>query len=317
MTAEALMVDLRRLEVFAAVVHRRSFTRAAEDLHMSQSAVSQQIAALEAEFGAQLLDRSRRRVGLTPAGAALEEWATRLLADGASARRAVAAAQGRMTGALRIAASLTVATYLLPQPLAELIRAHPEVRIFVRVENTRHVSAALYDGHVDVGLIEGEVEIDGLVVESLRGDELVVIAPAGHRFARDDELEFDQLAAEPFISRERGSGTRQVAETALVDAGYAPEQLRVIAELSGIEPIKAAVEAGLGIAIVSALSIRRELALGTLIARPVRGVTMHRRLAAAFAQGQPMLPAAQELVRLVRASAPGGAGIALGGPARA
>jgi len=317
MNAEALMVDLRRLEVFAAVVHRRSFTRAAEDLHMSQSAVSQQIAALEAEFGAQLLDRSRRRVGLTPAGAALEEWATRLLADGASARRAVAAAQGRMTGALRIAASLTVATYLLPQPLAELIRAHPEVRIFVRVENTRHVSAALYDGHVDVGLIEGEVEIDGLVVESLRGDELVVIAPAGHRFARDDELEFDQLAAEPFISRERGSGTRQVAETALADAGYAPEQLRVIAELSGIEPIKAAVEAGLGIAIVSALSIRRELALGTLIARPVRGVTMHRRLAAAFAQGQPMLPAAQELVRLVRASAPGGAGIALGGPARA
>src|SRR3974390_2604148 len=117
-------VDLRRLAVFAMVVRRRSFTRAAEDLHLSQSAVSQQIAALEAEFGAQLLDRSRRRVALTPAGAALEEWATRLLADGESARRAVAAAQGRMTGALRVAASLTVATYLLPRPLAELIRAH-------------------------------------------------------------------------------------------------------------------------------------------------------------------------------------------------
>jgi DNA-binding transcriptional LysR family regulator len=293
-------MDLRRLEVFVAVVRARSFTRAAGDLHMSQSAVSQQIAALETELDAQLLDRRRRRVVLTPAGAVLEEWAQRLLADSESARRAVAAAAGRMTGALRIAASLTVATYLLPRPLADLTRAHPEVRIFVQVENTRHVSAALYDGHVDIGLIEGAVESEGLALEVLREDELVVIAPAGHRFAHDEELDFDQLAAEPFITRERGSGTRQVAETALSVAGYAPDQLRTIAELSGIEPIKAAVEAGLGVAIVSALSIRRELAQGTLIARPVRGVTMGRQLAAAFAYGQPVLPAARELVRLLR-----------------
>jgi len=298
-------MDLRRLEVFVAVARERSFTRAAGDLRLSQSAVSQQIAALEAELGAQLLDRSRRRVTLTPAGAVFEEWAHRLLADSESARRAVAAAEGRMTGALRIAASLTVATYLLPRPLAGLTRAHPEIRIFVRVENTRHVSAALYDGHVDIGLIEGEVEIDGLVLETLREDELVVIAPAGHRFADDEELEFAQLVAEPFIARERGSGTRQVAETALASSGYAPEQLRTIAELSGIEPIKAAVEAGLGIAIVSALSIRRELAQGTLIARPVRGVTMRRQLAAAFAHGQPVLPAARELVRELRQAGPG------------
>jgi DNA-binding transcriptional LysR family regulator len=295
-------LDLRRLEIFVAVAARRSFTRAGEDLHMSQSAVSQQIAALETEFAAQLLDRRRRRVTLTPAGAALEEWAQRLLADGESARRAVAAAEGRITGALRVAASLTIASYLMPGPLAELTRAHPEVRLFVQVENTRHVSAALYDGHVDIGLVEGEVAGEGLVLEPLREDELVVIASAEHRFSGEDELDFEQLAAEPFITRERGSGTRQVAETALAAAGYAPERLRIIAELSGIEPIKAAVEAGLGIAIVSGLSIRRELVEGTLIARPVRGVTMHRRLAAAFAQGQPVLPAARELVRLLRAA---------------
>jgi DNA-binding transcriptional LysR family regulator len=151
-----------------------------------------------------------------------------------------------MTGALRIAASLTVATNLIPRPLAELTRAHPEVRIFVQAENTRHVSAALYDGHVD---------IDGLLLEVLREDELVVIAPAGPRFADDQELEFAQLAAEPFTTRERGSGTRQVAESVLSDAGYPPAGLGTIAELSGIEPITASVEAGLGVAIVSALSI--------------------------------------------------------------
>lgn len=128
----------------------------------------------------------------------------------------------------------------------------------------------------------------------------MVLAPARRRFADDQELEFAQLAAEPFIARERGSDTRQVAESALSAAGYAPAELRTIAELSGIEPIKAAVEAGLGVAIVSALRIRRELAHGTVIARPVRGVTMGRQLAAACAHGQPVLPAAGELVCLLR-----------------
>jgi DNA-binding transcriptional LysR family regulator len=288
-------VDLRRLEVFVAVARERNFTHAAHDLHLSQSAVSQQIAALEGEIGAQVFDRSRRRVALTPAGAALLEWSHRLLADSAAARRAVAAAQGRVTGALRIAASLTVASYLLPGPLAELTRAYPEVRIFARVQNTREVSAALH---------EGELDHDGLVLQVLREDELVVIAHAGHRFADDDEIEFRELVAEPFITRELGSGTRQVAEAELRRAGFAPEQLRTIAELSGIEPIKAAVEAGLGVAIVSALSIRRELQQQTLIARPIGGVCMRRQLSAAFAAGQPVLPAARELVRLLRESGP-------------
>jgi DNA-binding transcriptional LysR family regulator len=297
-------VDLRRLEVFVAVARERNFTRAAHGLHLSQSAVSQQIAALEGEIGAQVFDRSRRRVALTPAGAALLEWSHRLLADSAAARRAVAAAQGRVTGALRIAASLTVASYLLPGPLAELARAYPEVRIFMRVQNTREVSAALYEGHADVGLIEGGLDQAGLVLQVLREDELVVIAHAGHRFADDDEIEFQELVAEPFITREPGSGTRQVAEAALRRAGFAPEQLRTIAELSGIEPIKAAVEAGLGVAIVSALSIRRELQQQTLIARSIGGVCMRRQLSAAFAAGQPVLPAARELVRLLRESGP-------------
>ena len=297
-------MDLRRLEVFVAVAQERNFTRAARQLHLSQSAVSQQIAALEVEIDAQLFDRSRRRVALTPAGVALVEWANRLLADGAAAQRAVTAAQGRMTGTLRIAASLTVATYLLPQPLAELARTYPEVRIFVRVENTEHVAIALHDGHADIGLVEGELNPDGLELEVLRQDELVVIAPFGHRFADDDEIEFAQLTAEPFVSRERGSGTRQVADAALRRAGYVPEQLRTIAELSGIEPIKAVVEAGLGIAIVSALSIRRELQQQTLIARPIRGVVMRRELAAVFAARQPALPVARELVRLLRAHGP-------------
>ena len=294
-------MELRRLEVFAAVARERNFTRAAHELHLSQSAVSQQIAALESDVGAQLFDRSRRRVSLTPAGVALLEWAHRLLADSASAQRAVTAAKGQMTGTLRIAASLTIASYLLPRPLAELARTYPAIRIVMRVINTEHVAVALHNGHADIGLVEGDLSRTGIDLDVLRQDELVVIAPEGHRFTDEPEIEFAQLVAEPFISRERGSGTRQVAEAALTRAGYDPTSLRTIAELSGIEPIKAAVEAGMGVAIVSALSIRRELQQRTLIARPIHEVVMHRNLAAVFAARQAVLPTAAALVELLRA----------------
>ena len=294
------VVDPRRLEAFVAVARERSFTRAALDLHLSQSAVSQQIRALERELGTQLLERTRRRVDLTPAGATLYERAERILRDLEGARRAVAAAAGEVAGALDVAASLTIAGYLLPAPLARLVAAHPDVRVSVRVENSEHVARALLSGEADLGFVEGELTPEGLRVEELQSDELVAIAPAGHRLAARDELRLADLAAEPFVAREPGSGTREVAEAELARAGFDPSRLRVVAELSGIDPIKGAVEAGLGLAIVSALTVRRELALGTLVARPIEGVTMRRRLVAAFAADRPPLPAARELVRLVR-----------------
>ena len=294
-------MDQRKLESFVAVARARSFTQAALALHLSQSAVSQQIAALERELNAQLLDRTRRRVALTPAGAALLERAERLLEDSEAARRAVAAAQGHIAGALDVAASLTIAAYVLPRALALLAREHPEVRASVRVENTEHVVRSLLAGEADVGFVEGDVSAEGIRLQELQLDELVVIVPADHRLAGESAVDPADLAAEPFIVRERGSGTQQIAEAELRRAGVEPGRLRVIAELSGIDAIKAAVEAGLGIAIVSALTVRREIELGTIVAMPVAGVSMERRLAAAFAAGRPVLPAAGELVRVVSA----------------
>lgn len=293
-------MDPRQLETFSVVAREHSFTRAAGVLHLSQSAVSQQIAALERELQVQLFDRSRRRVALTPAGVALLDWSTRLLAENQAARRAVVAAQGHVTGTLEIAASLTIAAYLLPHPLVGLVRQNPDVRPIVRVENTQQVIGSVLGGRADLGFIEGHADAEGIDLERLREDELVVIAPAGHRFAQTEEIEFGDLVTEPFVAREQGSGTRQIAEVELARAGFASSQLRTIAEVTGIEAIKASVEAGLGVAIVSALSIRRELQLQTLIARPIRGVSLHRELMAVLAAGQPVLPAARELVRLAR-----------------
>lgn len=292
-------MDLRRLEAFVTVARERSFTRAALRLHVSQSAVSQQVVALERELGARLLDRTRRRVDLTQSGAAFYEHAERILSEAERARRAVAASQGAITGELDVAASLTTASYVLPPALAALVAAHPDVLLSMRVENTEDVVHGLLRGDADVGFVEGDVRADGIRLEPLFEDELVVIAPAGHRLAQRDEIRLADLAAEPFVNREHGSGTRQVAEAALERAGLDARELRVVAELSGIDAIKSAVEAGLGLAIVSALSIRKELRLGTLVARPVEGVELRRPLAAAFATQHAESPAARELVRLV------------------
>lgn len=295
-------MDARRLEVFRAVARHLSFTRAALDLHLSQSAVSQQVAALELELGGPLFDRSRRHVRLTPAGAALLSRADALLAGFAEARRAVAAARGAVEGDLRVSASLTMGNYVLPVPLATLGRRHPQLRLQVTVDNSERVVAALLTGDADVGFVEDEVERSGIWVTPVREDELVIVAPAGHRFAELTEVPLEELAAEPLIQRESGSGTRLVAEQHLRAAGLVPETLRVAAELSQIEMIKGSVEAGLGVAILSRSTLAKELALGTLTALPLAGVPIRRQLAAVTVKGATTLPAAHELIELVAAT---------------
>lgn len=292
-------MDARRLEAFQAVARHRSFTRAALELHLSQSAVSQQIAALELELGGPLFDRSQRRVRLTPAGAALLDRVDGILAGLAQARRAVAAARGAVEGDLRVSASRTVGTYLLPGPLAELGRRHPALRLRVTISNSERVVAALVAGEADVAFVEDEVERAGLDVEPLLEDELLVVAPAGHRLARGGEIALADLAAEPLILREPGSGTRRVAEQHLRAAGLAPEELRVAAELSEIEAIKASVEAGLGLSILSRATLAKELALGSLVTRPVAGLAIRRKVAAVTVTGAIGLPAARELIALL------------------
>lgn len=292
-------MEERRLEVFRAVGRELSFSRAALGLHISQSAVSQQIAALELELGGSLFDRSRRRVRLTPAGAALLARVDGLLGDFAEARRAVAAARGAVEGALRVSASRTVGTYLLPPLVAQLGLRHPALRLQISIENSDRVIGSLLAGAADIGYVEDDVAHPGVVLEPLLEDELVVVAASSHRFAALDEVTLEDLASEPLVFREPGSGTRHIAEQQLQAAGLPTRRLRIAAELTGIEAIKAAVEAGLGVSILSRATLAKELALGTLVARPIAGVPMRRRISAVGVIGASELPAARQLTGML------------------
>jgi LysR family transcriptional regulator, transcriptional activator of the cysJI operon len=288
--------------VFRAVARELSFSRAGLALHLSQSAVSQQIAALELELGGPLFDRSRRRVRLTPAGAALLNRVDPLLGDFAEARRAVAAARGAVEGKLRVASSRTVGTYVLPRLLAMLGRRHPTLRLEISIENSERVIHTLLSGHADVGYVEDRVANPGVVLTPLLEDELVVVAAASHRFAQMREVPLPDLAAESLIVRESGSGTRRVSEEHLQAAGVIVDGLHIVAELTGIEAIKAAVEAGLGVSILSSATLGKELALGTLVVRRLEGMPIRRSIFAATLAGGTELPAARELTALLAAA---------------
>lgn len=303
-------MDERRLEIFRAVAREASFSRAGLALHLSQSAVSQQIAALELELGGALFDRSRRRVRLTPSGAALLNRVDVLLGDFAQARRAVAAARGAVEGELRVAASRTVGTYMLPRLLATLGRRHPTLRLEISIENSERVVRTLLAGHADIGYVEDTIAHPAVVLTPLLEDELQIVAGAAHRFAGLEAVPLDDLAAESLVVREAGSGTRRVAEEHLQAAGLRLDALHIAAELTGIEAIKAAVEAGLGVSILSRATLAKELALGTLVARPLAGVAIRRSIFAVATAGGIELPAARELTGLLAAGPSSSAGTA-------
>lgn len=252
-----------RLRVFREVAARQSFRRAAEVLYITQPAVTQQIKALEEELQQRLFDRSGGRVRLTSAGTLLLGFAERSGALLHGAEEAVAALEGRVQGTLTVAASTTVAQYLLPRLLATFARQHPEVALQLESANTEQVVARVAEGGAMLGLIEGPAHRPDLLVEPWVRDELVLVVPAGHPWAGREIAPFE-LRSAPLLLREQGSGSRAVVEAALATVSLPVDTLRIAMELGSTEALLACVEAGLGVGFASRFALRRQRRLGTL-----------------------------------------------------
>jgi DNA-binding transcriptional LysR family regulator len=271
-----MSLNLQALRVFAAVADAGSFTRAAARLNLSQPAASKAVLGLERQLGLPLLERGARGVRLTDAGAALHARAGELFAVERAAEEELRARLGLEHGTLRIGASTTVATYLLPPLLGAFQAAHPGVVLRVTSANTRDVARALLGRRLDVALVEGPVDDPRIAAESWREDELVVIAAPGHALARSRRaVPAAALADQPFIRRERGSGTRTVAEAALAAHGV---RTRVALTLGSTEAVKQAVAAGLGLAVISRAAAADQLTLGTVREVRVAGLAIRRQL---------------------------------------
>jgi LysR family transcriptional regulator, transcriptional activator of the cysJI operon len=268
------------LATFIAVADRKSVSAAADVMHLSQPAVTAQIKKLEDGLGASLFLRSVQGMRLTPKGAQLYSYAreiARLLAEAQSA-----VSEGKEpAGRLKIAASTTIASYVLPAPLTAFCRTYPRIELELAVGNTEEVLQRVRDGLYPVGLVEGLPHAPQLRLRPFVEDELVLIKGVG---ARAEEIgrktkslrRARDLATMPIIWREAGSGTRAVTERALRATGVNPRKLSHEKVIGGTEGIKAAVAAGLGIAFVSRWSIQDELAHGQLSTIPLVDLTIPR-----------------------------------------
>jgi DNA-binding transcriptional LysR family regulator len=273
-----------RLRVFRAVARHLNFRVAAEELLLTQSAVTQQIKALESELDVPLFDRAGGRVVLTPAGDALLPFAERLAELSAHAREAVAATSGGSAGRLSLGASQTIGQYLLPKLIAGFLQQHPKVEISVIGGNTQTILEALVEHRVQLCLIEGPPMRRDVQLEPFMEDHMVCVVPAGHEWA-EAEIGLEQLQEATLVARELGSGSRRIVEQALEKAGVEVKKLHLVMTFDSTEGLLSAVEAGLGIAFVSRWAVRNQLALGTLKVARVRGLNLARMFSLATVAG--------------------------------
>lgn len=271
------MMNRQQLELFKTVAEKKSFSRASEVLHISQPAISQQISALEQYLGVKLLERTTRKVTLTEEGKILYQYALQISQLFDEAERAISEFTGMVKGVLRIGASLTIGEYLLPNIIGEFKAKYPQVQIMLDVFNTKRIVQSLLQQDIDVGLVEGPVNSEELTVKPLMEDELCVIVSHKHPLAGRSSVSLEELACFPFVLREKGSGTREVMEEALRKAGWDPKDMIVNLELGSTEAVKAAVEANLGITILSKRTVRKELQLNVLKVLSIEGLEIKRK----------------------------------------
>jgi DNA-binding transcriptional LysR family regulator len=288
-------LTLHRLELFLAVLDEGGVGRAATARNISQPAVSEHLQGLGAYFGVPLLERRGRGVRPTPAARLLEPYARQAVGLLRNAERAAADFTGVRTGALTVGASTTPGTYLLPAVLGRFHTAYPHVTLSLRISDTREIERWVAAGQVELGVIGEAPLIRGLVSERWVKDELVLIVPRGHPFARRRAVQSSAIAREPYITREEGSSTRGVAEGYLSRLGVA---LTPAMELGSTEAIREAVAAGLGVALVSRHAVlardRRIVAVRLAGPRWTRDILIVHR------DGTPLSPAGTRFQEMLR-----------------
>jgi DNA-binding transcriptional LysR family regulator len=260
----------RRLQVFYTVAKQLSFTKAADILYMTQPAVTFQVKQLEEHFTTRLFERSHGKISLTPAGELVMGYAERILALTAEMEARVGELTGQVAGPLMIGASTTIAEYQLPRILGEFKERFPQVQARLTVANSETVAAKVAEHSLDVGLIEAPSHNPHLTTLACCEDELVMICSPNHALASRHSVTAKELAEHPYVSREHGSGTREVVDDFFKNNGVNPDDLHIEMELGSREAIKGAVEANLGIAIMSASTVVKEMQLGTLAAVPLK-----------------------------------------------
>lgn len=259
----------RRLQVFHAVAKHLSFTRAADALFMTQPAVTFQIKQLEEQYATRLFERRHGSISLTPAGELVLDYAERILALSDEMEKRLGEMTGEMRGPLLVGASTTIAEFMLPRVLGEFNALYPQVRARLIVANSESIESRVAEHTLDVGLIEAPAKIAGLKSLICCEDELQAICAPDYPLAGLASVTPKMLSDYEYISREPGSGTREITDAYFRDNQVPLENLKMQMELGSPEALKGVVSTGLGFAIVSRAVVAKETRLGALAAVPL------------------------------------------------
>jgi DNA-binding transcriptional LysR family regulator len=290
-------LNLHLFRMFAAVVRTGSFSRAGEALGLSQPAISKGVRDFELQVGCRLLNRTPKGVVPTDEGLALSRHAEALFAVERAAEDELSALRGLHNGSLRIGASTTIATYMLARYLGAFHRAHPDVDLFLVSANTRDIAEQMANQDIDIGLVEGPVEVRGLTAEPWQTDVMALIVAPDHAFAGERQpIDPKRLEDEILIVREPGSGTREVVAQALASHGIEPTRTL---EVGSTEAIKQVVAAGVGVSIVSEAAIVDQTGQGRLRTVPIRGVAIERTMWHLKPAGRVAVPAARAFEKML------------------
>jgi len=260
-------MTLEQLRIFLAVVEHLHFTRAAEDLYITQPAVSAAVQSLEREYDIKLFHRVGRRVEITDAGEMLKAEAQKIIDQVALTERGLKELTSLQRGEIRIGSSLTIGNYWLPERISEFKRQYPGIRVNCALANAEEICEGTASGLYDLGLVTGEVKPtlrNSLEQQTVDSDRLQIIVGQAHPWYEQAEILLTELSATEWVMREPGSGTQQMFEQALQTWELNATTLDAILVLTTSEMIKAVVESGVGAAAISEMMIQKELQLGTL-----------------------------------------------------
>jgi DNA-binding transcriptional LysR family regulator len=297
-------MDLRQVEVFYYVAKFRSFSKAAEALLLTQPTISGHIKALEENLSLVLFDRLGRQVKLTQAGEVLYGYAKRLLSTKSAALQALQELQGGLRGELLIGGSSIPGQYILPSLLGQFVRQYPAITVILKITDTMDIVDRIIHGELELGLVGAHVPHPQVVYQQFVDEDLVLAVGREHPWAGRHTVPLAALTTQPFIQRERGSGSRLVAEQAMKQHGLDPARLRIVAEMGSTEAIKQGIKAGLGLSILSRLALTDELRAGSLYTVAIQDVVLRRSFYMIRHKGRALSPLSQTFEHFLHSSDP-------------
>ncbi len=296
-------MDIHRLEVFCRVLELQSFTKAAEAVCLTQPTVSEHIRTLEESLGERLVDRLGREVLPTQAGRILYRYAKDIIQLRNDAVQAIEKYKGKLAGHLLLGASTIPGTYILPSLIGSFKLTHPDIQITLKISSSADVVQGILEGKLEMGMIGAKWDDRRILLEEAFSDELVLAVFPEHPFALEGAVPLESLVGEPFILRERGSGTRMVMNLALEKSGFPPARLSVVAEMGSTEAVRQGIKARIGISILSARAVAEDVERGALVTVALQGMEFKRSFYLARRKSRQISPLCNAFLRHLKGEA--------------